>query len=50
MTAPSDGSAPVFRTPVFIVERVGFAGTRRVECTMSVVRGEDDEVHVHLRS
>jgi GntR family transcriptional regulator len=35
--------------PVFIVERVGFAGTRRVEWTMSVVRGEDYEVHVHLR-
>jgi GntR family transcriptional regulator len=37
-------------TPVFIVERVGFAGTRRVEWTMSVVRGEDYEVHVHLRA
>jgi GntR family transcriptional regulator len=36
-------------TPVFIVERVGFAGKRRVEWTMSVVRGEDYEVHVHLR-
>jgi GntR family transcriptional regulator len=36
-------------TPVFIVERVGFAGARRVEWTMSVVRGEDYEVHVHLR-
>jgi GntR family transcriptional regulator len=36
--------------PVFIVERVGFAGARRIEWTMSVVRGEDYEVHVHLRS
>jgi GntR family transcriptional regulator len=35
--------------PVFIVERVGFAGARRVEWTLSVVRGEDYEVHVHLR-
>jgi GntR family transcriptional regulator len=35
--------------PVFIVERVGFAGARRVEWTMSIVRGEDYEVHVHLR-
>jgi GntR family transcriptional regulator len=37
-------------TPVFIVERVGFAGARRIEWTMSIVRGEDYEVHVHLRS
>ena len=36
-------------TPVFVVERVGFAGTRRIEWTLSVVRGEDYEVHVHLR-
>jgi GntR family transcriptional regulator len=36
-------------TPVFIVERVGFAGARRIEWTTSVVRGEDYEVHVHLR-
>jgi GntR family transcriptional regulator len=36
-------------TPVFMVERVGFAGARRVEWTRSVVRGEDYEVHVHLK-
>ena len=36
-------------TPVFLVERVGFAGARRVEWTRSVVRGEDYEVHVHLK-
>jgi GntR family transcriptional regulator len=36
-------------TPVFIVERVGFSGARRIEWTRSVVRGEDYEVHVHLR-
>jgi GntR family transcriptional regulator len=35
--------------PVFIVERVGFAGARRIEWTMSVVGGDDYEVHVHLR-
>jgi GntR family transcriptional regulator len=35
--------------PVFIVERVGFARARRVEWTSSVVRGEDYEVHVHLK-
>jgi GntR family transcriptional regulator len=35
--------------PVFVVERVGFARARRVEWTLSVVRGEDYEVHVHLR-
>lgn len=35
--------------PVFIVERVGFARARRVEWTRSVVRGEDYEVHVHLK-
>jgi GntR family transcriptional regulator len=50
----ADGSAaellglPV-GSPVFVVERVGFAGARRVEWTHSVVRGEDYEVHVHLR-
>ncbi len=36
-------------TPVFMVERVGFSGARRVEWTRSVVRGEDYEVHVHLK-
>ena len=35
--------------PVFMVERVGFAGARRVEWTSSIVRGEDYEVHVHLK-
>ncbi len=35
--------------PVFLVERVGFAGTRRMEWTRSVVRGDDYEVHVHLK-
>jgi DNA-binding GntR family transcriptional regulator len=35
--------------PVFVVERVGFAGARRIEWTMSVVGGDDYEVHVHLR-
>jgi GntR family transcriptional regulator len=35
--------------PVFVVERVGFARARRVEWTRSVVRGEDYEVHVHLK-
>lgn len=35
--------------PVFIVERVGFARARRVEWTRSVVRGDDYEVHVHLK-
>jgi GntR family transcriptional regulator len=37
------------RAPVFIVERVGFARARRVEWTRSVVRGDDYEVHVHLK-
>ena len=36
-------------SPVFVVERVGFAGTRRVEWTLSTVFGEGYEVHVHLR-
>ncbi len=36
-------------TPVFMVERVGFAGARRVEWTLSTVQGEDYEVHVHLK-
>jgi GntR family transcriptional regulator len=36
-------------TPVFMVERVGFAGARRMEWTRSVVRGDDYEVHVHLK-
>jgi GntR family transcriptional regulator len=36
-------------TPVFLVERVGFAGARRTEWTRSVVRGDDYEVHVHLK-
>jgi GntR family transcriptional regulator len=36
-------------TPVFVVERVGFAGARRIEWTRSVVRGDDYEVHVHLK-
>ena len=36
-------------TPVFLVERVGFAGKRPVEWTRSVVRGDDYEVHVHLK-
>ncbi|CAN5809188.1 transcriptional regulator NagR [soil metagenome] len=36
-------------SPVFVVDRVGFSGARRVEWTHSVVRGEDYEVHVHLR-
>ena len=36
-------------TPVFMVERVGFSGARRIEWTRSVVRGEDYEVHVHLK-
>ncbi len=36
-------------SPVFVVERVGFAGTRRVEWTLSTVAGEGYEVHVHLR-
>ena len=36
-------------SPVFIVERVGFSGTRRVEWTLSTVVGEGYEVHVHLR-
>lgn len=35
--------------PVFIVERVGFSRARRVEWTRSVVRGDDYEVHVHLK-
>lgn len=35
--------------PVFMVERIGVAGTRRVEWTRSTVVGEDYEVHVHLR-
>ncbi len=35
--------------PVFVVERVGFAGARRVEWTLSTVIGEGYEVHVHLR-
>mgnify|MGYP001815287379 FL=1 len=35
--------------PVFVVERVGFAGTERVEWTLSTVSGEGYEVHVHLR-
>jgi GntR family transcriptional regulator len=35
--------------PVFIVVRVGFARARRVEWTRSVVRGEDYEVHIHLK-
>jgi GntR family transcriptional regulator len=35
--------------PVFLVERVGFAGARRMEWTRSVVRGDDYEVHVHLK-
>jgi DNA-binding GntR family transcriptional regulator len=35
--------------PVFIVERIGFCRARRVEWTRSVVRGDDYEVHVHLR-
>lgn len=36
-------------SPVFQVERVGFAGTRRVEWTQSVVRGDGYEVHIHLK-
>ena len=36
-------------TPVFLVERVGFTGKRPVEWTRSVVRGDDYEVHVHLK-
>ena len=36
-------------TPVFMVERVGYSGARRIEWTRSVVRGEDYEVHVHLK-
>jgi GntR family transcriptional regulator len=36
-------------SPVFVVERVGFAGTRRVEWTLSTVAGEGYEVHIHLR-
>ena len=61
-TAPTRPTGSVARTqqasglldlepgaPVFIVERVGFARARRVEWTRSVVRGEDYEVHVHLR-
>jgi GntR family transcriptional regulator len=36
-------------TPVFLVERVGYAGARRMEWTRSVVRGDDYEVHVHLK-
>ncbi len=35
--------------PVFIVERVGYARARCIEWTRSVVRGDDYEVHVHLR-
>lgn len=35
--------------PVFIVERVGFVRARCVEWTRSVVRGDDYEVHVHLK-
>ncbi len=41
-------SIPV-NSPVFVVERVGFAGARRVEWTLSTVVGEGYEVHVHLR-
>lgn len=36
-------------TPVFVVERVGFAGSDRVEWTLSTVAGDDYEVHIHLR-
>lgn len=36
-------------SPVFVVERVGFAGARRVEWTLSTVIGAGYEVHVHLR-
>lgn len=35
--------------PVFIVERVGFWGTQRIEWTLSTVVGDGYEVHVHLR-
>lgn len=35
--------------PVFVVERVGFVGTERVEWTLSTVSGDGYEVHVHLR-
>jgi len=51
-TATADAASilgiPV-RSPVFVVERVGFAGARRVEWTLSTVVGEGYEVHVHLR-
>jgi GntR family transcriptional regulator len=36
-------------SPVFVVERVGFTGTRRIEWTLSTVIGDGYEVHVHLR-
>ena len=36
-------------SPVFIVERVGFWGTQRIEWTLSTVVGDGYEVHVHLR-
>lgn len=36
-------------SPVFVVERVGFAGSDRVEWTLSTVAGDGYEVHVHLR-
>jgi GntR family transcriptional regulator len=36
-------------SPVFVVERVGFAGNDRVEWTLSTVAGDGYEVHVHLR-
>jgi GntR family transcriptional regulator len=36
-------------SPVFVVERVGFAGNDRVEWTLSTVAGVGYEVHVHLR-
>jgi GntR family transcriptional regulator len=36
-------------SPVFVVERVGFAGSDRIEWTLSTVAGDGYEVHVHLR-
>ena len=36
-------------SPVFVVERVGFAGSERIEWTLSTVAGDGYEVHVHLR-
>ena len=36
-------------SPVFVVERVGFAGNLRIEWTLSTVAGDGYEVHVHLR-